>query len=422
MRRTTRRRPPPILETTIRVHVDTIAAGGDGVARVEGLVVFVPRSAPGDDITVRARKHASLARGEITSIETPSPDRTDPPCRHYTRDKCGGCQLQHMTYDAQLRAKRGIISDAFERIAKLPIAPPDVVASPAEWRYRRKLTLAMRREGGEWIMGLHPYDAPAAVFDLEDCPITDERVLAIWKEVRAASRDLPEADELRAAVRLLDDGAALVVEGGSHWPAHERFANAVPSVSAIWWQREKGRPRLLHDRRASPQPGASFAQVNPGMAAELQRYAVELTMRYAPGQVLDAYAGSGDTADAIARRGARVLAIESDEDAARWCARRLPEGSRVVTSTVEDAIADALPADVVLLNPPRAGLDARVASALADASQRPRAIIYISCNPATLARDVARLVGFRIVSVKAFDMFPQTAHVETVCEMVPEVA
>ncbi len=422
MRRAPRRRPPPMLERTIQVHVDTIAAGGDGVARVEGLVVFVPRSAPGDDITVRARKHASLARGEITSIEKPSSDRTDPPCRHYTRDKCGGCQLQHITYEAQLRAKRGIIGDAFERIARLPITPPDVVPSPAEWRYRRKLTLAMRRESGTWIMGLHPYDAPAAVFDLEDCPITDERVLSIWKEVRAASRDLPDADELRAAVRLLDDGAALVVEGGSHWPAHERFAGAVPSVSAIWWQREKGRPRLLHDRRIAPTPGASFAQVNPAMAAELQRYAVELTMRYAPKHVIDAYAGSGDTAEAIARSGVHVLAIESDEDAARWCGRRLPEGSRVISSTVEEALPSALPADVVLLNPPRAGLDARVTAALAAADPLPRALIYVSCNPATLARDVARLEGYRIVSVKAFDMFPQTAHVETVCELAPGVA
>ena len=193
-------------------------------------------------------------------------------------------------------------------------------------------------------------------------------------------------------------------------------------MSAIWWQREKGRPRLLHDRRTAPTPGASFAQVNPAMAAELQRYAVELTMRYAPTHVIDAYAGSGDTAEAIARSGVHVLAIESDEDAARWCGRRLPEGSRVISSTVEEALPSALPADVVLLNPPRAGLDARVTAALAAAVPLPRAIIYVSCNPATLARDVARLEGYRIVSVKAFDMFPQTAHVETVCELVPGVA
>lgn len=418
------RRPPaaPAPETTMRVRVDAIAAGGDGVARADGLVVFVPRSAPGDELTVRARKHASLARGEIVQIERPSAARIEPPCGHYTRDRCGGCQLQHLHYDAQLSAKRGIIGDAFARIAKRPIELPDVVASPAEWRYRRKLTLALRREGGQWSMGLHPYDSPTAVFDLRDCPITDEHVISIWKEIRAAAHDLPHADELRASVRLLDDGVALVVEGGAHWPAHERFAEAVPSVSAIWWQREQGRPRLLHDTRTSKSPGASFAQVNPEMAAALQRYAVELAFQYAPRTVIDGYAGAGDTALAIAGRGARVYAIERDEAAARWCARRLPEGSRAVVAHVEDELPVALPADVVLLNPPRAGLDPRVTGTLSTTTPKPRAIIYVSCNPATLARDVARLAGYRVVSVRGFDMFPQTAHVETVCELAPEAA
>lgn len=406
----------------MQVHVDGTAAGGDGVARADGLVIFVPRSAPGDDLTIRARKQASLARGEIVSIDRSSPHRVAPPCRHYTRDRCGGCQIQHLHYDAQLAAKRDIVGDAFQRIARLPIPLPDVVRSPREWRYRQKLTLALRREGGHWIMGLHPYDAPTAVFDLEDCPITEERVLSIWKEIRGAAHDLPDADELRASVRLLEDGAALVVEGGTQWPARDRFASAVPSVSAIWWQRERGRPKLVHDRRVERSPGASFAQVNPAMAVELQSYAVDRAMRHKPGRVIDAYAGAGDTALALARGGALVTAIEQDEDAARWCGRRLPEGSRAIFGKVEDALPGAMPADVVLVNPPRAGLDARVTAALAASSPHPRALIYISCNPATLARDVARLTGYIVASVRAFDMFPQTAHVETVCELIPGAA
>jgi 23S rRNA (uracil1939-C5)-methyltransferase len=116
-----------------------------------------------------------------------------------------------------------------------------------------------------------------------------------------------------------------------------------------------------------------------------------------------------------------VTAIELDATAASWTAEHLPEGSRSVRGRVEDVLTDVLPADVVLLNPPRAGLDARVTRTLMN-EPRPRALIYVSCDPATLARDVARLPAYAIRSVVAFDMFPQTAHVETVCELVPEAS
>src|SRR5581483_5295898 len=106
--------------------------------------------------------------------------------------------------------------------------------------------------------------------------------------------------------------------------------------------------------------------------------------------------------------------------AAVWCAKRLPPGSRALAARVEDALPDALPADVVILNPPRAGVDPRVTATLQETTPPPRAVIYVSCNPATLARDLARLPRWRIASLVAFDMFPQTAYVETVCELVPE--
>jgi 23S rRNA (uracil1939-C5)-methyltransferase len=117
-----------------------------------------------------------------------------------------------------------------------------------------------------------------------------------------------------------------------------------------------------------------------------------------------------------------VTAIELDAAAAAWCAQRLPAGSRAIAGRVEDALPTALPADVVILNPPRAGVDARVTSTLEQATPAPRAVIYVSCDPATLARDIARMPRWRIASLLAFDMFPQTAHVETVCELVPEAA
>jgi 23S rRNA (uracil1939-C5)-methyltransferase len=156
------------------------------------------------------------------------------------------------------------------------------------------------------------------------------------------------------------------------------------------------------------------------VAEALAAHVVERVMAHAPATVVDAYAGAGDVAVELAGRGVRVDAIELDAEAAAWAAARLPAGSRAHAGRAEELLPGALPADVVLLNPPRAGVDARVTTALE--ATPPRAVVYVSCNPATLARDLARLPGFRLQAVTAFDMFPQTAHVETVCELVPEAA
>jgi 23S rRNA (uracil1939-C5)-methyltransferase len=228
-------------------------------------------------------------------------------------------------------------------------------------------------------------------------------------------------------VRLLGDlppCAAFVLEGGRQWSAHAEFFERTPSLGALWWIPDGGARRLLHDRRtgaARAEPGASFAQVNGEMAPLLAAFVTEAVMMQAPATVVDAYAGAGEVAAALAARGVRVTAIERDAEASAACAARLGAGSRSVTGRVEDALGAALPADVVVLNPPRAGVDARVTACLAaDASVR--AIVYVSCDPATLARDVARLPAWRIARLTAFDMFPQTAHVETVCELVPGAA
>ncbi len=156
----------------VSISIDSIAAGGDGVGRSNGLVVFVPRTAPADVVTAQISGKGHFARGTLSSIVTPSPVRIDPPCPHYTRDRCGGCQLQHMTYKSQIAAKQLVIRDAIQRIGKRQIDAPPIEGSPSEWRYRTKLTLSMRRRGSRWIAGLHAYDDPTRVFALADCPIT----------------------------------------------------------------------------------------------------------------------------------------------------------------------------------------------------------------------------------------------------------
>jgi 23S rRNA (uracil1939-C5)-methyltransferase len=408
--------------TVARLEITGIAAGGDGVGRTEGLVVFVPRTAPGDVARVRITRSKRFARGTLEALELASPDRIDPPCPHYTGDRCGGCQLQHLAYEAQLRAKGSIIGDALRRIGRRDVVGVPVEPSDAQWRYRRKLTLHLRYERSRWIAGLHPYDDPASVFDLSDCPITDERVIASWRELRGAFDFLPRERSLRAAVRLLAGGSAVVVEGGGAWPGAERLFEAVPSILELWWKPDHGRMRRLAARTAESHGGASFVQVNARVAARLQDHVLERARAHAPRRVVDAYAGTGGTAVPLAAGGATVVAIELDAEAVARFADRMRPPSRAVIGRVEEHLADALPADLVLLNPPRGGVHARVTDALQSVVSPPSAVMYVSCDPATLARDLARMPRYRLAAVRAYDMFPQTAHVETVCELVPEAA
>jgi 23S rRNA (uracil1939-C5)-methyltransferase len=402
-----------------QVEIESIAAGGDGVARADGLVLFVPRTAPNDLATVRFTTKGRFARGAIQSLDRPSAQRVEPRCRHYVADACGGCQLQHLSYDSQLEQKRRIIADTLTRIGKRKTQPPEISRSPNEWEYRSKLTLAIRGSGSGRIAGLHRYDDPSRVFDLGECPITDPRIVAAWMQIKKVLELLTDDTALRAIVRATGDALSLVVIGGDTWPTLQEFAESVPVLAAIWWQPANGRRSLVIDRGGSDKPLAAFAQVNPAIANALRAAVLERTRAVNPAAVVDAYAGSGEIAIELAKLGVKVTAIELDPDAAKWSANNLPAGSKSISGRVEDCIGDHLPADVVLLNPPRVGIDERVAASLEKLDSKPKRIIYTSCNPATLARDLSRMPSYAIVSLHAFDMFPQTAHVETVCELEP---
>lgn len=397
-------------------RVESIAAGGDGVGRLDGLAVFTPRTAPGELVEVSVRQRGRLARGRLLRVLEPSAARVEPRCRHYDGDRCGGCQIQHLTIEAQREAKQRIVQDAFSRIARRPIDLPEIVPSPRSWEYRSRLTLAMRWKGGKWIMGLHSYDDVDHVFDLQECPITDPRIVAAWAAIREASRLLPRTAELRGTVRRSGDDLAFIVEGGDTWHGAREFARAVPELHVIRWRPSRGASRIVVDRRAGGAPDESFDQVNQPVAAAARQELVDRALAASPRTAIDAYAGLGATARQLAAHGISVTAIESDEAAAAYASRHLPPESRVITGQVEEEITAVLPADVVIVNPPRAGIDGRVASALDTAPTR---LLYMSCDAATLARDISRLPAYRVDSLRAYDMFPQTAHVEVVCGLVP---
>src|SRR2546421_2898737 len=177
------------------VAITSIAAGGDGVGRLgDGRAVFVPRTVPGERVRLRdgVKLHKSFARAELAEVVAPAGARVTPPCPHYLQDRCGGCQLQHVAYDAQLEAKRAIVGDALRRIAKLDIPDPEIVEAVEEWRYRAKVSLAVKGGGGRAkAVGFHPYDRPGTVFPLIDCHIAGFRIMALWRELKPRLGLLP---------------------------------------------------------------------------------------------------------------------------------------------------------------------------------------------------------------------------------------
>jgi 23S rRNA (uracil1939-C5)-methyltransferase len=413
----------------VRVRIESIAAGGEGVGRLEdGRVTFVHRTAPGDlaEIAVTERRDR-WTRGRLLRVLESSPERREAPCPFYAR--CGGCTLEHLEYGAQLRAKARIVADALTRIGGVAVEPPEVVPSPSEFRYRNRVSFALRRvEHGRVEAGFHALGAPDEIVDLGGaCLLPEEPVARVWDALRAAwgpdARRLPSGERLRLTLRASAGGeVSLLVEGGYSPGRPRELIEAVPGLVSIWHQRREAAAELIAGAPGLPETwgdetvelsGAAFLQVNRGAAALLAAHVAELAGDVAGLRIVDAYCGVGFHARRFARGGAAVVGIELDPQAVEEAARAAPDGARFVQGPVEELIRAELPADLVVLNPPRAGVHADVADALvASSAER---IVYISCNPATLARDLKRMAGaYRLESVRAFDLFPQTAHVETV--------
>ncbi|MBM4193588.1 MAG: class I SAM-dependent RNA methyltransferase [Gemmatimonadetes bacterium] len=394
------------------LEIESIAAGGDGVARENGLVTFVPRTAPGDRVRATVTVAGRLARGQVVEVLSPAACRATPTCPHYATDACGGCQLQHLSLDAQRNAKRVIVRDALTRIGKRPIALPPIRGGAAT-RYRSRIALALRREGSAmpWTGGFHRFDNPDSVFELRDCAVADERLVQVWQAIRPHARLFPRTRALRLTIRLAGDGVALVVEGADRWNEDDprELLAQVPTIRSVWWVRPDGSKALAAGvRDAAP----AFVQVNAEVGAMLRAHVESAVRAVAPGHVVDAYAGVGELTTALGASGVRCTAIELDAEAVEELRQRVAAPSVVIAGRVEDSIAVALPADVIVLNPPRAGVGPGVCDAV-NASNA-RVVIYVSCDPATLARDLARMPRWAIADVMLFDMFPQTAHVETV--------
>lgn len=402
------------------VAIRGITSSGDGVASLsDGMTVFVPRTAPGDRVVLaQVRRHKRFARGTVASIIAPGPGRVDPPCPHYTRDQCGSCQLMHLDPEAQRAARSRMVGDALRRIGKLEVADPEVTPAPAQLGYRAKVTFAV--QGGR--IGYHRVGRPEEVFAVERCLLATPALQELHAAVRRAREHLPP-DATRLVLRESPDGGVHVIvhtPGGRAWQGGGGFQRvlAASGVSAtVWWHPADGAPRAVAGS-ITPWPATSFEQVHPVMGEMVRTAAITALGNVAGHHVWDLYAGIGEATAALAERRATVTSVEADPRAVAFATARGPEGPTRLVGRVEDCLRELPPPVAVLTNPPRTGMAPEVTAALATSGAA--RIVYISCDPATLARDITRLgERFSLRSVRAFDQFPQTAHVECVAVLEP---
>ena len=381
----------------LEVEVERILPGGMGLAHAGGKTVFVSLAAPGDRLRVRVDcEQGNVLFASIEEIITPSPLRVEPPCPYFGR--CGGCDFQQLAYDAQLTAKAEMIRDCLHRIARLENVPEIVVTpSPNVWRYRMRATWQIDRE--QRTIGYYERGS-RRVCDVADCAVLQPDLEEKLERVRATEwREIPEE------LKHLD-----VVAG-------ENGVSFAPSFAAF----QTSELSLRVGDEVYQYNAETFFQINPSLLGAL----IEFALADAVGERgLDLYSGVGLFTLPLARRFESVVAVEANSAAARFARRNLQHAdltnTRIITATVTDwfrnGSMDAV--DFVLLDPPRAGAESAVINGIL--RLKALRICYVSCDPATLARDLKKLMagGYMVQSLRAFDLFPQTHHVETVVHLV----
>jgi 23S rRNA (uracil1939-C5)-methyltransferase len=392
-----------------------MAHGGDAVGRHEGKAIFVPYGIPGESVRVEIlRDRGRFAHARLLDVLSASPQRAQPPCPYF--GVCGGCHWQHLSYDSQLEYKRSIVHAQLQRIAGIrnPVVQPTLGMSDP-WGYRNHVQFAVTRDGNLGFMAarshnvvpidrclvMHPLLQEA--FDALDIELPDLRRLSLRAGINTGDQmvifelgsDQPPELELDlpiSCVLLLSDGASIALVGSPY--LHERA--------------------LGRSYRISP---SSFFQVNTGQAEKLISLVCDYLSPKADSVVVDAYCGVGTFGLALAGQAKQVIGIESNPAAVTDARANSADMDNVVV--IEGPAEEVLPtlsvaAPLVILDPPRTGLGKDALSAIVNLA--PTRIVYVSCDPATLARDVKGLVacGYDLGEAQPVDMFPQTYHIECV--------
>ncbi len=428
----------PQLHQKITLIIKRLGIHGEGIGDHEGFTVFVDGALPGEVVTasiIEVRKN--FARASLVSTEQTSPHRVIPPCPVFGR--CGGCQLMHLDYTQQLETKRQRVVDALERISKIFNVPvSSCVPSPSALAYRNKIQLPVEMDR----MGLYAFNSHDIV-EIEKCYIHCPLGEKVFEKVKEILKEEPDPALrfvlIKTAVSTNQVLVILVTEGeGSLTLAAkaEKIMESSPEIRGVvqnihvpgnvvlgkTYRTLAGHSSIvdkicgLHFK-VSP---ASFFQVNPAQAENLYQKALELCELQGTEVVLDAYCGVGTLSLILASHAKHVIGVEcvayAIADAHDNAKRNQIKNAVFHCAPAEDFIGTLSSIDVAVLNPPRKGCEAAFLQKLL--LLKPRKIVYVSCDPATLARDLAILQkGYTVDRVEPFDMFPQTVHVESIASL-----
>ncbi|HAD04231.1 MAG: 23S rRNA (uracil-5-)-methyltransferase RumA [Desulfuromonadales bacterium GWC2_61_20] len=424
---------------TVELIIDRLAFGGNGVGRLDGKAIFVPFTAPGDRVRCRIVKDKGRwAEAELVELLSPAAQRVTPPCPVFGR--CGGCQWQHLPYAEQAAAKEAIFREQLVRHADAPAeALLPVVQAPAPFAYRSRVQFKCHHTPSGFVLGFYRRGSHY-VEDIVACPLVPDALNELLPGLRAAIAATSVADRVPQIDLSIDDAGARravvhVLPGAEQIIAAALEPVARPAGLALFLQ--IGRKETLlpvcgaaeltitcdePPLRLAYGPGG-FAQVNLAQNRSLVAAAMAAAQLQGGERVLDLYCGMGNFSLPLARRCREVVGVEdyapSIAQATRNAAANGLANVRFLVRPATGALtqlAAAAPFDVVFLDPPRAGAYELCREFLAI---RPPRIVYVSCDPATLARDLKPLLhnGYRLVSSQSFDFFPQTHHIESLTRL-----
>jgi 23S rRNA (uracil1939-C5)-methyltransferase len=418
-----------------KISITGLGHEGEGVGRVDGIATFIPGALPGETVLVNIKeKKKSFQRGSLEEILEPSPERIAAPCQVY--EECGGCQLQHLDYNASLVWKKQRVEDALERIGKLSgVTVKPVLGMQEQWRYRNKVQLQAGEINGKLELGYYSKKSNRLV-PFTDCLLISPLFNSIraylvnfFNENRITKANLEQVI-IRYSPQTMEVMLGLVgTLPKLPWESVKKEFSQIKSIVAVN-PKSRGVQVLLGAGTIRDQVFGnqftlslqSFSQVNPTQTEVLYAKTLEYAGLTGTEAVVDAYCGIGTITLALARRAKSAIGIEVVAQAVRDARENAKlnninnvEFYAAPTEKILPELAEkGLKADVVVLDPPRSGCEKVALEAIV--SINPKRIVYVSCDPATLARDLGFLQerGYRTLEVQPVDMFPWTAHVETV--------
>lgn len=445
-------------DKTVRLEVTDLAFDGKAVAHLDGKVVFLNGGLPGETVEARIfQSKPRFSRGRVVRIIEKAPERVEPRCPHF--EYCGGCTWQDLDYDQQLRFKRKQVVDCIERLAKLPHTEiSEILPAPDQFFYRNKMEFSFHTGGPEsddFTLGLHRRGRFDDIFDLHDCRLQSElsNRLVTWMRDYVRRTGLPVYDvkQHTGFMRFLmirqtaHTGQTMVnlVTNYGDFPDTEsltaEIAEAFPEVTTVVHNQNGQKSNIATGEieKVLSGPGYieeelggcrfriranSFFQTNSLQAENLYNAAFEMLAPEPSDRILDLYCGTGAIGLLLAVRAEHVIGVELVADAIVSARENAALNGRDNIDFYEGNVKDFLKAetaaaaehDVIVIDPPRAGLHPKALKEVI--ALKPRKLLYISCNPATFARDAERIVGagYALPSVRPVDMFPHTMHIELI--------